>query len=378
MIKIFLTGDNHFGRKFANYKMKDTIIEKRYESFKNMVDKANEEKCNYFVIAGDLFDNSNNISTADVKKVVEYIKKFEGVVIVLPGNHDFYSEDEKIWQTFSKQSEGIDNILLMKEYKEYKDTVGDEEISFFPAFCDAKHSSENKLNLYKDYDFDKNRYNVLLAHGAIEGLSADMEGQYFMMTEKELKSMGLDCCLIGHTHIPYPSNLNEDKETECEGIFNAGTHSQLDLHNSTDGECFIITISRCENKKKVEAKKYCSGILRFYDLKVDVKNGDLNLSIKNVIDKNVTVDKKNAILRVNLKGTISTEIYEKKEEIYQNLLGDFLEYDKIDEDLVEEISIEKIRKEFAETSFAAKLLEGLSDRPIEQRIAYNLIKEVMS
>ena len=139
--------------------------------------------------------------------------------------------------------------------------------------------------------------------------------------------MGVDCCLIGHTHIPYPSNLNEDKPIECDGIFNAGTHSQLDWHNNTDGECFIITLSRDENKKKVEAKKYCSGILRFFDLYVDVMNKDLNLSIKNIIDKNVIADKKNVVLRVNIKGTISTDVYEKKEEIYQNLLGDFLEYD---------------------------------------------------
>ena len=378
MIKIFLTADNHFGRKFVNWAAKDKIIEKRYESFEKMVKKANEEKCNFFVIAGDLFDNTRNIAVKDVKQVIDYLKRFEGDVIILPGNHDCYSGDEDIWKTFLKHSEGIENIVLMQDYKEYPLSIGDEDISFFPAFCDDKHSSDNRLSFYEGKNFDENRYNVLLAHGAIEGLSADMEGQYFLMTENELESLGVDCCLIGHTHIPYPSDLKEDKMTDGYIIFNTGTHSQLDFHNNTEGQCFIIALSKDSNKKKVEAKKFSSGILRFYDLDVDIVNNDLSKSIKDCIDKEVNVDNKNAIVRVKPIGSISTDEYEKKEQIYENILGDFLEYEKNDEELAEEISLEKIKKEFAETSFAYKLLEKLSDNPIEQRMAYNMIKETMT
>lgn len=374
MIKIFLTADNHFGRKFDRWAEKDKIIEKRYESFEKMIKKANEEKCNYFVIAGDLFDKTINIAVKDVKQVIDYLKKFEGDVIVLPGNHDYYSGDEEIWKTFLRHSEGFDNIILMRKNEEYKY----EEISFFPAFCDDKHSSENKLSLYENHIFDENRFNVLIAHGAIEGLSADMEGQYFMMTERELESLGVDCCLIGHAHIPYPSDLSEDKMTDGYRIFNAGTHSQLDLINNTDGECFIITLSNDGGKKKVEAKKYCSGILRFYNLDVDVANNDLIKSIKDCINETITVDNKNAIVRVNLRGIIRTDEYEKKEQIYEDLLRDFLEYEKSDEELVEEITLEKIKKEFAETSFAYKLLEKLADNPIEQNMAYKMIKETLN
>ena len=378
MIKIFLTADNHFGRKFDRYPIKDIIIANRYDSFEKMIKKANEEKCNFFVIAGDLFENTNNIATTDVKKVIDYLKKFEGNVLVLPGNHDYYTGEEMIWKTFEKNIEGIENITLLKEYKEYKYEVGEEAVVFFPAYCDAKHSDENKLSAYKDYNFDDNDFNVLIAHGAIEGKSVDNEGKYFLMAERELNNMGVDCCLIGHMHVPYPENLKEEEYTKGYKVFNAGTHSQLDLHNNTDGECFIIELSGIGENKEVKAKKYCSGELRFYDLNVDIYNNNLKESVKKSLDNIATDDKKKVIVRINVNGSISTDEYEKKEDIYNELLGDYLYGDKEDKDLVEQITMDKIKKEFAETSFASQLLERLSDNPIEQRITYDLIKEAMS
>jgi hypothetical protein len=41
----------------------------------------------------------------------------------------------------------------------------------------------------------------------------------------------------------------------------------------------------------------------------------------------------------------------------------------------EEITIEKIRDEFAETSFAAMFMEALSAEPKEMAMAYELLKE---
>ena len=100
--------------------------------------------------------------------------------------------------------------------------------------------------------------------------------------------------------------------------------------------------------------------------------------MKKSLDNIATDDKKKVIVRINVNGSISTDEYEKKEDIYNELLGDYLYGDKEDKDLVEQITMDKIKKEFAETSFASQLLERLSDNPIEQRITYDLIKEAMS
>ena len=50
MLKIFQTGDNHIGLKYANRENKSKFAKCRIEAFENMVKAANQEKCSLFVI----------------------------------------------------------------------------------------------------------------------------------------------------------------------------------------------------------------------------------------------------------------------------------------------------------------------------------------
>lgn len=122
MVKIFVTGDNHIGKKYNRYpEVKEILIQSRFDSLKNMVIKAEEESCDLFIITGDLFDSINSIKVSDVKRVVDILSMFTGNVIVLPGNHDYYTGDEKVWDDFKKCLLSIDNnITLITEFKTYK------------------------------------------------------------------------------------------------------------------------------------------------------------------------------------------------------------------------------------------------------------------
>ena len=57
------------------------------------------------------------------------------------------------------------------------------------------------------------------------------------------------------------------------------------------------------------------------------------------------------------------------------LLSRFLTYEVDDGELSEIITPEKIRAEFAEIGFAAKLLEELLPIPKEAQMAYDLLKK---
>ena len=67
--------------------------------------------------------------------------------------------------------------------------------------------------------------------------------------------------------------------------------------------------------------------------------------------------------------------YDTRNAVYDKYLNRFLFYKIEDSELSEEITIEKIRDEFAETSFAAKFMEALSEDPKEMAMAYELLKE---
>jgi DNA repair exonuclease SbcCD nuclease subunit len=378
MVKLFVTGDNHFGKKYGRYpQVKDILKESRFEAFCDMISQAEKEECELFVITGDLFDSINLVTNAEVKQVADVLADFPGSVIVLPGNHDYYTGAEKVWKTFEESLSAKDhNVTLIKEFRPYEFETKEDTVVIYPAFCQTKHSGQNNLSWIKHADIRaEGRVNIGLAHGAIQGITPDMKQEYFLMTEEELNDIPVDAWLIGHTHIPYPAGLQEETDTAGYKIFNAGTHEQTDLHNNTEGNGFVLTIEKSGSDATVLARKYVCGKIHFYDLEVEVAP-DKETSLADAIREAVAGKEKNSIIRLCVHGTVKQDEYEKKEKIYQEILGEFLTYDTpADEELSEEITIEKIRSEFAETSFAAQFLEELTSHPTELQMAYTMLQD---
>ena len=69
MLKIFLTGDNHFGKKYNRYPdVRERLIRSRYDSLERMVRKAESEGCELFAVTGDLFDSNVSVDKKTVQK----------------------------------------------------------------------------------------------------------------------------------------------------------------------------------------------------------------------------------------------------------------------------------------------------------------------
>lgn len=375
MIKLFVTGDVHIGKKYNRYpEIKDQLINSRFECLERCVKEAEKEQCDFFVITGDLFDNINSIRIHDITRIVQILSQFGGTVLVLPGNHDYYTGEEKVWKDFKNALMKYDNnIILITDFSELHFDIQEETVTFYPAFCQSKHGTENNLGWIRKQGLDEATYHVGIAHGALEGLTPDLKNEYFLMTEKELNEIPMDVWLIGHTHIPYPQIPAGMKDVMNYSIFNAGTPEQTDLSNNTIGQCFIISLNRNDNKTLVSAGSYQSGAIRYFDLSVQITDNDLRVSIISSI-KDLPG---NSIIRLSLKGTIPTEQYVERNQIYEELLYRFMTYEVDDSELSELITREKIRSEFAEIGFAAELLEALQDSK-EIQMAYELIKKHQS
>ena len=92
MIKIFVVGDVHIGKKYDRYpNIKDKLQQSRFDCLDRCVKEAEREQCEFLVVTGDLFDNNRTISVKAVSEVVRILAGFGGRVLVLPGNHDFYT-----------------------------------------------------------------------------------------------------------------------------------------------------------------------------------------------------------------------------------------------------------------------------------------------
>ena len=377
MIKIFVTGDNHFGKKYDRYpEIRDRLVDNRFVCFEKMIEKAEQEGCDIFAVTGDLFDNCSSIRKSDVERVVRILAGFAGRVLVLPGNHDYYTGEEKVWKDFDDALRTCDNnIIRLDRFEPYPIEIAEETVVIYPAFCRSKHSRENNLGWIKEMSVPKSgQINVGMAHGAIEGVTPDMQKEYFLMTEPELQAIPMDVWLVGHTHIPYPGGLSEDEEIGGYRIFNAGTHAQTDLHNNTRGYGFIISVDKQGDKAQVSAKKYQSGTIFFYDIAMRVSSAEGD-SLEALLQEKLDPLEAESVVRLTVTGSVVSEEYSRRRELYKKYCDRFLSWELQDDELHEEITLDRVREEFAESSFAAKLMEALQGDQTELQMAYELLQE---
>ena len=364
MVKIMVTGDNHIGLKYDKYTdVKNTLIEARFISLETLVKQANNEKCDLFIITGDLFD-IQNVSKKNIKKVVEILSKFHNEVYVLPGNHDFYVKGNELWREFLDESNGK-NITLLCEKTVYETAGG---INIYPAFCDSKDSDTNSLGWIKESNIDIDKINIGVAHGTIEGVSDDREGKYFLMKKEELNSIPVDVWFIGHSHVTYPNKLRIDKKVDNEKIYNVGTHAQTDVANYTDGYGMIVELEKNNIKAKLVESGEC--FLKRIEIDDSINKGDRLLE---EVESNLPkTNKDKTVIEIEYVGNIDQVNKVKLDEIYQKFKDEYLFFDYDSSKLKIDISKEVIEERFAENTYTALFLKELLDDSVEAQMAFDL------
>jgi len=367
-LKIMHTGDVHLGRKFSHYQdeLSKNLEEARYENLENIVIEANTRSCNLLVIAGDLFDKIT-MPDKDIVKTIDILEEFLGdAVLVLPGNHDNKKID--IWKTFKDNIKG--DILFLEEEKSYNLNKFDLDVVVYPAPCDSKHSSENKLQWINTVEErDKTSYEIGLAHGAIKGVSPDMTDNYFTMSKSELRNLNMDLWLMGHTHIPIPETNNNNSVVNKK-IYNAGTPEPDGFDCKHNGFVWYIEMN---NKEKIKAELIETGKYNFLEIEKKIQTED---DLNDLYEEIKNNKPKNKLVRINLTGRIEQSVHNIKNDYY-NKIENITAYARInDDDLNLKITEEKIKEEFPEGSFPYQFLNELIGEDKTLEIAYELIQEV--
>ena len=369
-IKIFHTADLHLGMRFAGYPdVQEELINARHKTLKNMVEVANQESCTLFVMAGDLFDRTT-LNVKDISMAARALNKFEGeLVIVLPGNHDYYTHDSKLWNEFSKHAG--DRILILKNPDIYDLNKYHLKIKIYAAPCSAKHSNENMIKWINSRESSKdNSIKIGLAHGSLEGVSPDFDKTFYPMTQKELESSGIDLWLLGHTHLPWPENPDKNSR-----ILIPGTPEPDGFDCNHKGSAFIIDLKSSSNMK---IQKVSTGKYRFSINEASLNDDNEITSMK----RKYTGDKfSNLVLRLILKGRLRKEELDRVEKAIDLINDNVLLLQTIKDELHESITSDLINSKFTENSFPHQLLSSLLEEKEEISFkslqkAYDIIREV--
>ncbi len=373
-VKIFHTADVHLGMKFTrgyDPSVQEGLIEARFQTLGSMIETANEQTCDLFVVAGDLF-NGLGAPKKEIFRAADILKGFEGKsVLVLPGNHDFISSDEdSLWTRFRDAMS--EHTLLLKEPRPHADLKADLDMILYPAPCRAKHSKVNGIGWIREYPKDPGtKFHIGIAHGSLEGLSPDFNEDYYPMSREELTTAGLDLWLMGHTHTHYP---NVESGTGAR-IFFPSTPEPDGFDCNHPGFAWLIELNE---DKSVRYQLQETGRYEFLvkEEKLDGENGVETL--KSYFSK---LDREKHLVKLRLAGRVPGKIHDELGLLLKEWKDCVLHLEPDLSELFREVTLEDIDREFTAGSFPHRLLSRLAQEqsnPNSLQMAYQLIREIKS
>ena len=366
-LKILHTADLHLGLKFAGYPDVQTELSAaRFDALERLVDHGNSNNCDLFVLAGDIFDRVS-IAQKDIKKCVEILNKFDGLTIVLPGNHDYISSQRDLWKHFVEQVG--DRVCVLEKKEPVSLHHYDLNVMLYPGPCTAKHSSENAVDWIKSITKNQDvTYHIGIAHGNIEGLGIDEGHNYYPMTRTELLECKLDLWLLGHIHVPFPA-----ADTSNERIYYSGTPEPDGFDCSHEGYAWVIEL---DENKKISANRIATGKYVFTHHEIELRTA---ADLAQFEKKYTETDYTNTLVKLRLTGRLPKDSYAQL-DVVKKVIDEhvfFLQWD--DRDVALEITPDLIDREFTQGSFPYRLLTELASNGEDMealQIGYEMIREV--
>lgn len=369
-IKIFHTADLHLGMQFTRgfaKDLKEALKQERFDCLRRMIKTANDEKCELFVIAGDMFQTLN-IPIKEIKETSSILNEFEGTsIVILPGNHDYYNEDsKKLWKQLIEKVK--DNLLIFLDKQVVFDlTVGERKINLYPGPCFSQHSEDSMIDWIKYENIESDAINVGISHGSVEGLSPDMEAKYFPKSLRELEECNLDLWLLGHTHIRYPREDEAGKSV----YFMPATPAPDGYDCSHKGYAWLIEVA---DDKSIKSKSIVTGKYYFKTIVRTVNSLDDVNTLKNEIQRE---EKDLCLMKLTVEGYLDDEDL-KNMGVVEDDIKKLVRYLEFENNIKLKITKEFISNNYQQDSFPYNLLTNLieTNNKIAPQMAFDLLQEV--
>lgn len=369
-VRIMHTADHHIGLEFRNQPaLQDKLKEERLDALRRIVSEANTRACHFLAVAGDLFENVS-VPQKLIREVCGILRAFNGDVLVVPGNHDYYEGPEsRLWRYFTEQT-GQTNVHLLVNYSPAVFHADGREVRFYPAHCPSKHGKEHVIGWVSGLPKDQNILHIGIAHGNVEGLGRDDEGNYFNMSQQDLRSAGMHCWLLGHIHAPSPAPGYVGPDL----FFMPGTHTPEHVKRTTEGYAWYIEY---DDALSPRYERFRSGNLLFKRVQqtlmsssdIEVLRRSLDLPEKSVM-----------ILDLRLEGRLTEDELNEVVKLEQELKDNFLSV-TLSSEIVKRIDVRMISAEFPDGTYPNRLLHKLTERPEDSQalqLAYDIIKGMPS
>lgn len=293
------TGDFHFFEKRENI----------WKGLKKSVHYANEKKIKYIFITGDIYEKTF-FNDSHLNRFKRILNDFNGRVIIVSGNHDYFSNSLEAEKLRSK------NVFVF--YDENKIIFPDDDLTVFGYSWKNETFNEslqlNNLNT-------KTKYNILLLHS---GTKIDPD-----YCEFDINTVDDRIDYIGLGHIHKPTKINNR-------TYYAGSLEPLNIKEIGEHGGIFGTI---ENELKIKFISFQE--TEYIDIKLDITDltiDEIVLNLKKYINNRIQV------IRITIMGEMSllsaneiedalkeyfkiVKVVDKRDVYFENeLIGEEFEY----------------------------------------------------
>ena len=345
--------------------MRRSLVEACYAVLERLVELANTEQCRLLIIAGDLF-HRNNMAAEAVARVIKILSRFAGCVALLPGNHDYYDPYGALWKEL--RDGAFDSLVLLVKARPFPLHDYGIDAVLYPAPCDRKHSAENRLGWIKEMgERPEGRWQIGVAHGAVQGVSPDFNDQYFPMTGAELAGLKLHHWCLGHTHVRYP----DQAEAGSHPFFYSGTPEPDGFDCRHGGHAWIAEL---DDAGGCRCRSVETGRFRFQEVE-RIVSGAADLA---ALQEELARGGGELLLKLKLAGTLPDADFQGRGAWFEQLRETLIYLEKDDSELAVELTPSLIAQKFPDSSFPYRLLTRLAARDDREalQLAYRLIGEV--
>ncbi len=379
-VKFIHTADLHLDTPFKglshwNSDLASKLKDATFKSFRKIVDLCLQEKIDFLVISGDIFDSENKSLAAQLKFVTELKRLSEKEIptYFICGNHDPLSSWLEILQlpenVFRFKSTEVERFTYQKSDQPIADIYG---ISF-----QNKIVKNNLAHSYQLINSNPSPISIAVLHGTV-GTPGPHE-DYAPFKIEDITDKGFDYWALGHIH---KRQIVQERNPT---IVYPGNSQGRDFGETGTKGCYLIEITQNEAPK---IKFVPTHLIRFEEIQVDLTGKDKIDELRDSLQEAIThlddyEENTNYILRITFKGRSSLHSNLNKPGEIEQLLELFNEgqlnqsnsiwIDRIDIKTQPNIDIEQIKKG---TDFTAEILKSFEKVEANPENLTELIKSM--
>ncbi len=226
--------DFHLGADFRRFgRAAEKLRAAQWNAFTETLTFAASQQAAFVLICGDLFDS--RFPPADViSKAREILKRYSAVPIyILPGTHDFLSEDSILARQEFRA--GLSHLVILDGGMESPLVLPEADCFLYYSVNRSNRSAFSPIAGFQRRDHDG--FHIGAAHGSLQ-IPGWKTAYDFPIKSREVQNSGLDYLALGHWH-----RYREEQMGGTRVVY-PGTPQSLGFSDQGVGSAAYVTIDR--------------------------------------------------------------------------------------------------------------------------------------